>query len=76
MSERARRGRPLDPLVQEREQTVYAALETPSTCQAVSTAIGISVPAVRLSLKRLRTKGTVALHKVDGAFLWSRVGGS
>lgn len=72
MSDMTRRGRPTDPLVKEREDKVFAALETPSTSRSISEALGISVPAVRLSLKRLRGKGTVRLHKVDGAFLWSR----
>lgn len=66
------RGRPINPLVQAREEAVYAALEIPSTSRSISDVLGISVPAVRLSLKRLRAKGAVRLHKVDGAFLWSR----
>lgn len=66
------RGRPVNPLVQEREQSIYGALETPATSRHISDVLGISVPAVRLSLKSLRQKGTVRLHKVDGAFVWSR----
>jgi Mn-dependent DtxR family transcriptional regulator len=72
MSEIKQRGRPLDPLVQAREQLIYSALEIPSTSKSISDSLGLSVPAVRLSLKRLRSKGTVSLHKVDGVFLWSR----
>ena len=72
MSDSSQRGRPVNPLVAQREQMVYAALENPCTSKDVSTALDLSVPAVRLSLKRLREKGSVDLKKVDGVFLWSQ----
>lgn len=68
----ARRGRPVDPLVKAREEKIFQALTTPTTSRGISDALEISVPAVRLSLKRLRAEGTVILNKVDGAFVWSR----
>ena len=66
------RGRPIDPRVIQREEDIYAALDRPCTSRAVSQALSISTTAVRLSLKQLRKRGVVDLHKVDGTFLWSR----
>lgn len=72
MNDKPRRGPRIDPLVQAREEAVYGILENRATSKDIAAALGISVPAVRLSLKRLRSKGAVSLHKVDGIFLWSR----
>lgn len=67
-----RRGRPVDPLVKARDEKVLSALDTPSTSRDISDALGISAPAVRLSLKRLRAQGIVVLSKDDDVFIWSR----
>lgn len=72
MSDPPRRGRPINPVVAQREKLIYDALEQSRTSRGVSEALDLSVPAVRISLKRLREKGCVDLHKVDGEFLWSQ----
>ncbi len=72
MSDPPRRGRPANPLVAQREKLIYDALENPCTSRRVSELLDVSIPAVRISLKRLREKGTVDLKKLDGEFLWSQ----
>lgn len=72
MSDPPRRGRPVNPLVAQREKLIYGVLERPQTSRRVSELLSLSIPAVRISLKRLREKGTIDLKKVDGEFLWSQ----
>jgi hypothetical protein len=72
MATPTRRGRPRDPQVAERDETIYQLLtDGPRSRGSIADATGHDRTTVRLSLQRLQRANRIRQCLINGAIVWA-----
>lgn len=72
-----RPGRPRDPQVAARDETIYQLIaDGTGSRSGLAEATGLDRPAVQLCVQRLKRQGRIRTCAVDGAIVWSIADGT